>query len=171
MIGVLTKAYGDETVAKMLEQAKRNPNTEQFATELQNEQILAWALNGLTTDDVFTMLKLHDGGIEKLLTNPALEVWYNFFNFLNHYNPDKDVHMITKVIGTYDDISLAKAIMAAKEDDAVQPVVLSLQRAQFQNWKRDGKAPAGIMEMTDDPGIVHVYKAYLFRSPQVAFGN
>ncbi|KAE9275362.1 hypothetical protein PF008_g29367, partial [Phytophthora fragariae] len=50
ILGMLTKTYRDEAVAKMLEAAKQNPSTEWLATKLQNEQQIVWIVNGVSPD-------------------------------------------------------------------------------------------------------------------------
>ncbi|EGZ26583.1 hypothetical protein PHYSODRAFT_429378, partial [Phytophthora sojae] len=82
---------------------------------LRNDQMLAWILNGLSPDAVFKLVKLDEGGLEKLLSNPAFTVWYYYFNRLNQYNPDRGVSMIKSLLTTYEDAPLAKAISVAKK--------------------------------------------------------
>ncbi|KAE8876266.1 hypothetical protein PF007_g30044 [Phytophthora fragariae] len=147
ILGMLTKTYGDEALAKMLETAKQNPSTVWLATKLQNEQQIVWMLNGLSPDFVFKWFKLDKGTLEELLSNPALGVWYHFFHGLNQFNPDRDVTMITKFVDTYGDIPLAKAISAAMKDGDMQLVVSRLQEAQFQKWRLDGRDPGAITKL------------------------
>ncbi|KAE8876279.1 hypothetical protein PF005_g27950 [Phytophthora fragariae] len=168
ILGMLTKTYRDEAVAKMLEAAKQNPSTEWLATKLQNEQQIVWIVNGVSPDYVFKWFKLDKGTVEELLSNPALGVWYHFFKNLNQYNPDRDVTMITKLLNTYEDIPLAKAITAAMKDENMQLVASRLQEAQFQKWRLDGRNPDAIskMIMTDKTagwkyqGIFRAYRTF-----------
>ncbi|KAJ8571335.1 hypothetical protein ON010_g5503 [Phytophthora cinnamomi] len=149
-LGMFTKTYGDETVATMLEKAKQNPSTAEVATALQNEQLVAWMVNGLSTDFVFTWFKLDEGGMESLLANPALGVWCNYFSNLNQYNPGREVSMINKVLDTHEDIPFAKAIVAAMKNEDTQLIASKLQKAQFEKWLVDEKTPDTISKMLMD---------------------
>ncbi|KAE8982181.1 hypothetical protein PR003_g24403 [Phytophthora rubi] len=167
LLGMLTKTYGDEALAKVFETAKQNPSTVWIATKLQNEQQIVWMLNGLDPDFVFKWFKLDKATVEELLSNPALGVWYHFFHNLNQFNPDRDVTMITKLVNTYDDIPLAKAISAAMKDENMQLVASRLQEAQFQKWRLDGRNPDAISKLLlkdrmgwKNQGISRDYKTF-----------
>ncbi|KAG6612035.1 putative secreted RxLR effector protein [Phytophthora cinnamomi] len=169
LLGVLTKHYGTLPLAKALETARLNPSGDSFklANKLQGGQLMGWRWNGLSTDVVFDMLKIGDGSVEKLLSNPALNVWVYYFTRWNRYNPDREVSMIAKLRTTYDDIALAKAIEAAMKEKRSTNAIQILQKAQFKMWLLEGKDPPKIfkmlkIEMTKwpyDPNV-DIYRAY-----------
>lgn len=169
LLGMLTKHYGTIPVAKTVETARLNPKggTFKLADMLQGHQLVGWRHNGLSTDVVFDMLKIGDGSVEKLLSNPALNVWVYYFTRSNRYNPDREVNMIAKLRTHYDDIALAKAIEAAAKEKRATNAIDLLQTAQFKTWQLEGKDPSKIFKMlkletTKWPydTNVDVYRAY-----------
>ncbi|KAG3071250.1 hypothetical protein PI124_g16693 [Phytophthora idaei] len=137
MLGVLTKTYGGEAVAKMIEAARASPKTSGVANRLQN---------GLTPDIVFQMMKVGEGGVDKLMSNQDL---------------------IKKLLTVYDDIPLAKAFEAATQVKTTEFMWKKLQQAQFKKWLADGVEPSTIfkslnldnVKWTADPNA-GVYREY-----------
>ncbi|KAG7383024.1 hypothetical protein PHYPSEUDO_004072 [Phytophthora pseudosyringae] len=146
MLGMFTKTYGDEAVAKMIEAARRSPKTKVLANQLQMQQLTGWAQNGLSTDIVFQLLKVGEGGLDKLMTNKALNVWFYYFNQMNRHNPDRQVELTKKLLTVYDDIPLAKAFEAATKVKRTEFIGTELQQAQFAKWLADGIDPATIFK-------------------------
>jgi len=144
MLGVFTKTYGDEAVAKMLEAARRSPDTTKLANSLQTFQLSAWAQNGLSPDVVFRVLKVGEGGVDKLMSNKALNVWFYYFNQMNRYSEGREVNLMKKLLSSYDDIQLAKAFEAAKHVKTTEFMGKELQNAQFRKWFTDGLDPPKI---------------------------
>nr|QMU24849.1 PaRXLR25 [Phytophthora agathidicida] len=177
MLGMFTKYYGDEAVAKMLETARRDPYTYKLADRLQERQIYGWIRNGLSADIVFQLLKVGETRVDKLLSNPAFNVWYYVVSRLNRHNPDKEVNMIKKLLTTYDDIELAKAIEAAtkvkttgtlaKNVESTEAIATIFQKAQFKKWLADGIDPPTILKRLEmdklkwgtDPNA-EIFRAY-----------
>lgn len=94
LLGTLTKFYGNEPLAKILELSRWKSDTRLLASGLQNAQLTGWQGNGLTTDIVYSMLKVGDQSVEKLLANPALHVWtYVSFRRTAH-DPESYVYMV-----------------------------------------------------------------------------
>ncbi|KAG2778809.1 hypothetical protein JG687_00019655 [Phytophthora cactorum] len=170
MLGVLTKTYGGEAVAKMIEAARASPKTRGIANRLQNLQLNAWAQNGLTPDIVFQMMKVGEGGVDKLMSNQGLNVWFYFFNQMNNYNPYRQIDIIKKLLTVYDDIPLAKAFEAATQVKTTEFMGKKLQQAQFKKWLADGVEPSTIfkslnldnVKWTADPnaGVYREYKIF-----------
>ncbi|GMF63827.1 unnamed protein product [Phytophthora fragariaefolia] len=167
LIGMLTKHYGNLPLTKMIETARRNPATRRLANRLQTDQLVGWAGNGLSTDVVYMTLKVGDGTVDKLLANPALNVWFYYFNRMNNHDPDREVNLIKKLRSSYDDMELAKAIEVATKEKTTEFIAKELQTAQFKLWKADGRDPRTVfnMLMLDtkkwpyDPNV-DVYRAY-----------
>ncbi|ETL40626.1 hypothetical protein F442_08423 [Phytophthora nicotianae P10297] len=167
MLGMLTKTYGDEAVAKMIEASRANLKTKPIANRLQNLQLSGWAQNGLSPDIVFQMLKVGEGGVDKLMSNKGLNVWFYFFNQMNRYNPDRQIGLINKLLTVYDDIPLAKAFDAASKVKSTKFMGKELQEAQFKKWLADGIEPSTIfkrlnldkLKWTTDPNA-DVYRGY-----------
>ncbi|ETN20754.1 hypothetical protein PPTG_03682 [Phytophthora nicotianae INRA-310] len=144
ILGVLVKSYGDEAVAKMLENAKRDPGSEQLAMRLQNDLLAAWGVNGLSNDHVFKLLKVEEESVKDLFTTPAFNVWSNYFKLRNYYSPDKDVDMVNQLLTSFNEFSLAKSIHLAKKDEAMEPVASGLQHALLKKWLDGKKTPEEI---------------------------
>ncbi|KAG3115425.1 hypothetical protein PI124_g8011 [Phytophthora idaei] len=154
MLGMLTKTYGDLKVANMLEAARRNRKTFNLADMLQGQQLRGWARNGLSTDIVFDLLKVGEGGVENLFVNPAFTVWFYYFTRMNRYNPDSEIDMFKKLLANYDEISLAKAIEAATKAKSTERLVKSVwstefvanafRTAQYKYWQAENIGPPTI---------------------------
>ncbi|KAG7384326.1 hypothetical protein PHYPSEUDO_002791 [Phytophthora pseudosyringae] len=144
-IKTLTKFYGDEELVKALEAAKKVPQTEKMATELQAAQFKQW-LKEFSPEDVFKLLKL-DAGVDKLLTSPSLVTWITFLGQFNAKNPGKGSTMIKTFTKFYGDEALAKMLEAAKQVPQTKKVATQLQTAQFTQWMRDGKKHPEVWKM------------------------
>nr|KAH7498941.1 RxLR effector protein PSR2 [Phytophthora ramorum] len=174
MLGVFTKFYGNEAVARMLELGRRNPKTLKRASLLQDEQLVGWRMNGLSQDIVFQLLKL-DKNLDTFFSNPNAVVWNYYFFRGNVHNTNANTDLIKTLTTVYGDDAVARAIEAAKKVKGPQnlPVkVMSPQAlakkfetAQFKQWMIDGKDPAAAYRMlttnkeTFDANV-EVYKAY-----------
>ncbi|KAE8963793.1 hypothetical protein PR003_g29727 [Phytophthora rubi] len=82
MIKTFTKFYGDEALSKMLEAAKKVPNTEKVAKQFQAAQFKQWLRDGVKPPQIWKMLKMEKAS---WMTNPNAEIWrgYNAFYKLN----------------------------------------------------------------------------------------
>nr|QMU24872.1 PaRXLR48 [Phytophthora agathidicida] len=73
MIGIFTMHYGDEALAKMLEAAKKVPETKQLAKNLQTAQFNQWMADEKTPKAVLeSVLKLDD---QSFTNNAAGDIW------------------------------------------------------------------------------------------------
>ncbi|KAF4150560.1 hypothetical protein GN958_ATG00222 [Phytophthora infestans] len=172
MLGMLTKTYGDEATAKMIEAGRKNPKTRGIGNRLQELQLNGWAQNGLSPDIVFQMLKVGEGGVDKVMANNVLSVWFYFFTRMNRYNPDRQADMMKKLSTVYDDIPLAKAFEAARNVQFSGRMGKELQLAQFKKWLAEGIEPATVFKRlnldkakwTTDPnaGVYREYKIFYY---------
>ncbi|KAG3016376.1 hypothetical protein PC128_g6986 [Phytophthora cactorum] len=144
-IQTLTKFYDDIELAKVLEAAKKLPQTEKIATELQTAQINVW-VKKFSPDDVFKMLKL-DAGVDKLLTNPNLIIWITYLGQFNAVNRGQGTTMIKTFTKFFGDEALAKTLEAARHVPNTEKVATQFQTAQFTQWLRDGKKHEVIWKM------------------------
>ncbi|KAE9265399.1 hypothetical protein PF008_g31871 [Phytophthora fragariae] len=139
----LASRYGDDTLARMLEAAKRDPGTTKIATRLQVAQMRDWIRGGKSFDDVLALLKLDDG-VDKILANPTLGVYINQFNKIN---PGKQTNTIDRLTVQFGDEALAKMLEAAKKVPSTEKLAKELQVAQFAQWLAEGAKPANIWKM------------------------
>ncbi|KAE9001148.1 hypothetical protein PR002_g17991 [Phytophthora rubi] len=142
----LNTRYGDDTLARMLEAAKRDPGTTEIATKLQVAQMRDWLRGGKSFDDVLVLLKLDDG-VDKVLANPALDTLGVYINQFNKYNPGKQTNTIDRLTVQYGDEALAKMLEAAKKVPSTEKLAKELQVAQFTRWLSAGEKPAKIWKM------------------------
>ncbi|POM81137.1 Secreted RxLR effector peptide protein [Phytophthora palmivora] len=174
MLGTLTKYYGDRDVAIMIETSRRDLYTrplanklQPLANKLQNHQLTAWILNGLSSDIVFQLLRVGEGSVKNLLQNKALNVWSYFFFRKNVYNTDREIQLMKKLLTVYDDIPLAKASEVAKRVERTEFMGTQLQNAQFKKWLADGVDPQIVLKRLEkdqskwklDPNTA-IYTAY-----------
>ncbi|KAG7376354.1 hypothetical protein PHYPSEUDO_013699 [Phytophthora pseudosyringae] len=80
MISTLTTYYGDKSVAKMLQAAKKVPSTEKMAKELQTAQFSQWLKEGAQPAQVLKMLKLNQ---QNLKTSPNGEIYSGYLAYIN----------------------------------------------------------------------------------------
>ncbi|KAL3664467.1 hypothetical protein V7S43_010787 [Phytophthora oleae] len=146
MLGTLTKYYGNEAVAVLLEVSRRDKYTRPLANRLQTQQLTAWAQNGLSTDVVFNLLRVGEGSVKTLVQNRALNVWVYYFRRMNTYNEGWEAELTKKLLTVYDDIPLAKAFAVAKADPTTKYMGSQLQRFQFRKWLADKVEPATLFE-------------------------
>ncbi|KAE8903072.1 hypothetical protein PF003_g12694 [Phytophthora fragariae] len=139
----LASRYGDDTLARMLEAAKRDPGTTKIATRLQVAQMRDWIRGGKSFDDVLALLKLDDG-VDKILANPALGTLGVYINQFNKINPGKQTNTIDRLTVQFGDEALAKMLEAAKKVPSTEKLAKELQVAQFAQWLAEGAKPANI---------------------------
>ncbi|KAG6623561.1 Secreted RxLR effector peptide protein [Phytophthora cinnamomi] len=148
LLGTLTKHYETVPLVKMIEVSRRSRDTRRLANRLLDDQLSDWAGNGLYTDVVYSILKVGDGSVEKLFENPALNVWFYYFNRMNNYQPDKEVNMSKKLMSSYDDMDLSKAIEVATKDKTTTEIIAKrLQTAQVKSWLADDRDPRTVFNM------------------------
>nr|QMU24873.1 PaRXLR49 [Phytophthora agathidicida] len=82
----LAAHYGDDTISKMIEAAKKVKTTAGVAKNLEATQLQQWWMNKYTPDDVLVLLKL-DKAADKVLENPQLNTWTNYMNLFNREKP------------------------------------------------------------------------------------
>ncbi|EEY67117.1 secreted RxLR effector peptide protein, putative [Phytophthora infestans T30-4] len=70
--------YGDEAVSKMLEAAKKVPNTHAQATALQNAQFKLWFAEGAKPSRIWKMLNMKKAS---WTTNPDAQVWRGYLDY------------------------------------------------------------------------------------------
>ncbi|KAI9992912.1 hypothetical protein PInf_014854 [Phytophthora infestans] len=86
IIKTLTKNYGDEKLAAMLQSATKasDENTAKIASNLQQSQFKHWMADKLTPDDLFkTVLKLES------TSSPNANIWRAYYNAYDEAFPGK----------------------------------------------------------------------------------
>ncbi|CAI5703690.1 unnamed protein product [Peronospora effusa] len=101
---ILMPKYGDEDLAHLIVNAKKNKENEEInknAVALGEEQLNYWLRKGESIDEVFELLRLHtveDG----VLTNPVFNQWYSYFEMVNekHGNKESVIDFLSSKKGT-----------------------------------------------------------------------
>ncbi|KAF4130444.1 hypothetical protein GN958_ATG20338 [Phytophthora infestans] len=70
--------YGDEAVSKMLEAAKKVPNTHAQATAMQTAQFKLWFAEGAKPSRIWKMLNMEKAS---WTTNPDAQVWRGYLDY------------------------------------------------------------------------------------------
>ncbi|OWZ14852.1 RxLR effector protein [Phytophthora megakarya] len=138
MFSTFARHYSDDALAKMLVAAKEVDSTRSIATKMENLQITNWINADKSSNEVFAILKLDQAG-DKLFDSPVLSTWTSFVTKVNKNNPD-DV-MVTQLAEKFDDVSLAKMILAAAKVERTQSLAADLRSAQFKTWFTAGRTP------------------------------
>ncbi|ETN03633.1 hypothetical protein PPTG_15608 [Phytophthora nicotianae INRA-310] len=146
VIQTLTKFYDDVDLVKALEAAKKVPQTENIATDLQTTLFSTWIRNKISPDNAFKMLKLN-ADVDTLLTNPNLIIWITYLGQFNAANTGHGTTMIKTFTRFYGDEKLAKMLEAARHVPNTEKVATQFQTAQFIQWMRDGKKQNVIWKM------------------------
>ncbi|GMF35133.1 unnamed protein product [Phytophthora lilii] len=146
LIAILTKYYGDDGVARIVEAAKKVSSTSRRAKNLEAEQIQHWLVKGKTPEDVYKLLKL-DVRRYDLFDKPELATWVKYMDEFNKANPDNKATFISSLVNRYDEVSLTNMLMAAKEVPATEKLAVQMLTEQTQYWLEMKKAPRDIFEL------------------------
>ncbi|KAJ8575250.1 hypothetical protein ON010_g3965 [Phytophthora cinnamomi] len=84
MVQTFAKSYGEKKLTTMIQAATKNPETEQFAKNLQSSQFKQWMLEKKTPDDVYKrVLKLDS------TDSPNADIWRAYYNAYDEQYPGK----------------------------------------------------------------------------------
>ncbi|KAE9355497.1 hypothetical protein PR003_g2815 [Phytophthora rubi] len=133
LIATLTAHYGDEGLAKIIEQGKRVEGTEAIANRIQAEQFQAWLTGEKSAGDVFKLLKL-DKAEKGLLGNPVLESWISYMKLFNRQNPKKQTSLISTLAANYDDYKLATIFGLAERVESTALMAKRLEIELVNRW-------------------------------------
>ncbi|ETM56476.1 hypothetical protein L914_00565 [Phytophthora nicotianae] len=159
ILAKLNSQYAPESLASMIEAAKKVSSTERFASVLQAQQRQVWFSTGESGDDIFKLLKLDETGT-KLFESPQVTTWASYVDEFNKNAPNKKVSMLTLLARRYEEEDLVKMIEAAKKVPSTEDIAVKLQ-AELKASVGGGKSPENFFKMLklDDTG------EELFKSP------
>ncbi|OWZ09237.1 RxLR effector protein [Phytophthora megakarya] len=149
VVTTLTKHYGDESLTKLLSEAKTSPNTKVIAEKLEDARLTKWLTEQKSVDDIFNLLKLDETG-ENVFKSPLLSSWVNYANKFQK-NPDEIMFSTLKT--HFDDETLAKMLVVAKEDSS--NIATKLEKVEFDQWLNSGKTSDDVfklLSLNDDTG-------------------
>nr|AEK80750.1 Avh147 [Phytophthora sojae] len=157
MIPTLTKNFGDDVVARMIEAATKVEGTKRLATSLQTQQIKYWQSLDMSVDDVVRALKLNNK-VDDVLTDPNFLVLNKYLVDFNTWNPSKSTTMTETLARTYGDLPVAKMLATASKVESTKDMAKRLQVQQFDNWKQMGLDSDDIFKMMHlDEGVANMF--------------
>eukprot|EP00644_Phytophthora_capsici_P000592 jgi/Phyca11/130393/e_gw1.93.9.1 len=157
-IPTLSKQYGDDVLAKMLQKARQDETTKATATRLQTEQMGIWRSQGISSDTVFATFKL-DEGIANLLANPGFNIWARY---LTEFNPGKKTTIFKTLEDHFSQNILSQLLIAAQKNPRTEKFATSLQNVQLQGFLERGESPTVVFKLLQlDKGADN-----LFANPQ-----
>ncbi|ETP09326.1 hypothetical protein F441_14802 [Phytophthora nicotianae CJ01A1] len=146
VIDTLTKHYGDEGLARIIEAAKQVRATAGLAKRVQTEQIQRWLLAGETPESIFTLLKLDDAG-ESLFTQSQVVTWAKFLDDFNKADPTSATTLFSFLKSRYDEDVFVKMLIAAKNVPSTEKIAIRIQAEQTALWLKNKKEPADIFKL------------------------
>ncbi|KAG6616272.1 putative secreted RxLR effector protein [Phytophthora cinnamomi] len=162
LIATLTAHYGDEGLAKIIEQGKQVASTEALANRIQAEQFRAWLDGKKSADDVFKLLTL-DKAADDVLGNSHLQTWISYMKLYNKENRKQHTSLISTLRAHYDDLEVAKMIGKAKQVPGTATMATYLEIEQVHLWLETAQTPDDIFKMLQ----LDKAKTDLFKEPQV----
>ncbi|GMF10006.1 unnamed protein product [Phytophthora lilii] len=145
LITVISKNYGEEKTSRILQAAKRDPDTAKTASKLEVAQIQFWVKNAKSPDDVFKSLGLAKAG-DKLFENKQLATWLSYTeDFALKYG--KETSPVTTLTAEYGDETLLELLNTAKKAPAMEDVATKLLTEQIQHWLRIKKFPDDVFKV------------------------
>ncbi|KAG1696745.1 hypothetical protein DVH05_017967 [Phytophthora capsici] len=157
-IPTLSKQYGDDVLAKMLQKARQDETTKATAMRLQTEQMKIWRSEGISSDAVFATFKL-DEGIANLLANPGFNIWARY---LTEFNPGKKTTIFKTLEDHFSQNILSQLLIAAQKNPRTEKFATSLQNVQLQGFLERGESPTVVFKLLQlDKGADN-----LFANPQ-----
>ncbi|KUF76823.1 hypothetical protein AM587_10006509 [Phytophthora nicotianae] len=134
LIGPLSAKYGDDTVATMLVDLKKNPELAKLAKQLQDQQLTDWLKNGKSGGDIFSLLKLKDDGN---IGSQKLQVLEDYLTIVNTKKSTDEtlLNVLTKGFGG--ESNLVPLLAKAGIDPLMVDKSKKLEAALLTKWRDD----------------------------------
>ncbi|KAG6616534.1 putative secreted RxLR effector protein [Phytophthora cinnamomi] len=162
MIPTLTKNFGDDVVAKMLESATKVASTKRLATSLQTQQLDYWKELQMSADDVFRALRLN-GKVDNVLTDPNLLVLNKYLVDFNTRNPKQSTTMVEILTRGYGDVAVMKMLETARKVENTKGIAARLQAQQFDVWRQMGLDSDDVFKLMNlDDGVDKIFANPVF---------
>ncbi|KAG3122149.1 hypothetical protein PI124_g24207 [Phytophthora idaei] len=144
MFSTLITHYGDETLAKLLVEAKQVSTTERIAQRLETMQLDSWITTEKTADDIYGLLKLNaDTG--DVLKNPLLNTWISYVSRLGKEDPY--TLLLPKLMKRYGEDGLSSMLLKAKSDGSTKSIVTKVEQARLKAWQNDEKTTTDVFKL------------------------
>lgn len=148
VIGVFTRHYGDDEVAKALVTAQKDAQTKgAFNTirQLRKDQLSNWLASEKSVDDVFTLLRLREDGYQAL-ASPKMEVLDDYLKLVIRTYSGKETVLQTLTKGFGGEDKLAKILLIAKDDASTSELAAALQNALLNKWMASKMQPESVLK-------------------------
>ncbi|ETK79693.1 hypothetical protein L915_14472 [Phytophthora nicotianae] len=134
LIGPLSAKYGDDTVATMLVDLKKNPELAKLAKQLQDQQLTDWLKNGKSGGDIFSLLKLKDDGN---IGSQKVQVLEDYLTIVNTKKSTDEtlLNVLTKGFGG--ESNLVPLLAKAGIDPLMVDKSKKLEAALLTKWRDD----------------------------------
>eukprot|EP00644_Phytophthora_capsici_P011665 jgi/Phyca11/10476/fgenesh1_pm.PHYCAscaffold_50_\ len=143
-ISILSTQYGDDTLYKMIESAKKTTNTKALGTRLQTEQLKHWVTIGKDPDEVFKLYGLNHVG-SHILSESQFSAWTKYVDDLNAKNEGAFVSIIPTLRKHFSDDDLFHIALAAKRVDETKTMGTKLEDAFVQFWIHRKETPDNVL--------------------------
>nr|AEK80751.1 Avh148 [Phytophthora sojae] len=145
LVTTLTTHYVDDDLARMIQAAKKVPETAKIAKRLEIEQIYRWLEHQKTPKEVFNLLKLDDVTVEPFL-QPQMLTWAKYIDYFDKANPGKKASLLP-AFGYYDEESMVAMLIKAKTVPATEHLAVRAQVELTQVMLRHERTPSQIFTM------------------------
>ncbi|OWY99260.1 Avirulence (Avh) protein [Phytophthora megakarya] len=149
-MSTLTRRYGDEVLFRLIKIAKRNPATENLATQLETKQIQYWVATRKDPDEVFHLGlgKKADSILTQLLSENSLaSTWVKYMDNFNRMYPEEKTTMIESFTKSFGDIGVTTMLRTAMNEESTRNLASKLESAQLKMWWDSGKSTDDVFKL------------------------
>ncbi|POM64299.1 Hypothetical protein PHPALM_20195 [Phytophthora palmivora] len=152
-IQTVLASYSNEDLVKILVAAKKSPDTEKLATNLQRSLLNTWMRELKDPAEVSKLLKvemsdemmkiyvkkfnwmMNSSTGDKVFDKPELPIWLQYVRFYKAKHPGDDKSSIAILTAHYGDEALANVIAASKKQPILKEIAQNVEADQLQNWE------------------------------------
>ncbi|OWZ06647.1 hypothetical protein PHMEG_00021071 [Phytophthora megakarya] len=121
MLETFTIAFGDDSVTKMLQAAKRKSWARPLAAKMETEQLKMWLDSEKSVDEVFNLLRLQKS------------TWVSYINAFIKANPDKKDAIFSTLQSRFTDRAFNEILNEAKKYPSMESTATKIQTDKIVN--------------------------------------
>ncbi|EEY69860.1 secreted RxLR effector peptide protein, putative [Phytophthora infestans T30-4] len=145
MLDMLSKTYGEDDVAKMVELGLKNPKMEKVSSLLRGDLLGKWHNSEEPAENVFKILKLDEAGYD-LFASPQLNTWY--VHIKSSYDRAPEDVMLDVLVGHYGYDGLSKIfILGEQRIDLFKKLPMDLENIMVKRWLTESKSSNQVFEL------------------------
>ncbi|KAK1935670.1 hypothetical protein P3T76_010365 [Phytophthora citrophthora] len=142
VIETLTRAFDDETVAKLLVAGREKSTTKKIAKQFQADQLEMWLNSGQSVDDVYKLLNIPSRRLVGDFDNLKLfNTWVTYMNAVSVKNPEKISAMFSTLTPTFRDRPMMQILEAANKFPSMEKAATKFQLEKAQSIFSTGVSP------------------------------